>query len=215
MATTWAAARDASPTTAKVVVLGDSLSCSPSPYSAWPNSWVGRVAWEWPTVTNLARSGAMPQDLLPGADTIVRSSWYADWGAGVMAQVGQLQADVVVVWLGTVNYGSIGQHPNDFMAHERALCDSIRTRSPSSTILLVHGPGFVASHGQKWIWVDYGTRTDEYVRSQPNMGYCDLARDLPWSDSDTSGAFVSDHVHLNNAGQVMAAVGIIGRLRWL
>jgi lysophospholipase L1-like esterase len=212
MTTTWSADRAAG--TATVVVLGDSISAVPSPYCAWPNRWPDRLAWEWPTV-NLARSGVMPQDLLANGNCILRASWYADWGAGVMARLPSLNPSLVIVALGAVNYGWIGQHPIDYMNNMRALCDSIRSLTPRSTITLVHTPGFMASHGQNWIWVDYGKGLDAYAASQPNMGYCDLARDLPWADSDTSGAFAPDRTHPSNAGQVMMAVGIVGRLRWL
>ena len=210
--TTWAT--DRANGTATVVVLGDSISAVPSPYCTWPNCWPQRVSFEWP-VTNLSRSGAMPQDLLPGADCVVRTCWYTDWGAGVMAQLPGLNPSVVIVALGAVNYGYIGQHPLDYLAAMRALSERIRALTPRSTILLVHTNGFRASHGLTWIWIDYGSGLDTYAATQPNMGYYDGARDLPWADTDTSGAYAADKTHPIAPGQIMLAVGIIGRLRWL
>jgi hypothetical protein len=208
--TTWTVDRLAG--TATLVVLGDSISAVPSPYCGWPNCWPQRVAFEWPT-TNLSRSGAQPGDLLPGG-WCYRECW-SDWGEQVIAQIGQLQPSAVALAIGAVPYGWIGQAPVDYLTNMRAVADRIRAVSPRSTILLVHTPGFRASHGLTWIWVDYGTGLDAYAATQPNMGYYDAARDLPWADSDTAGMFAPDATHPNNAGQVGIAVGVISRLRWL
>jgi len=209
-ASTWAADRDAG--TATITVVGDSISAG-SPFCAWPNCWTTRVGWEWPT-TNLARHGAQPGDLVPGG-WCDRPCWYTEWGAAVMAEVAQRQPSAVIVALGAVSYGYIGQHPLDFAAAMRALVDDIRAVSPRSTIVLVHTPGYVASHGQYWIWVDYGRALDAIVQETPNSAYIDEARDLPWANTDTSGAFTADHVHPGQSGHVMMAVAIIVRLRWL
>jgi len=209
-ATTWSADRAAG--TATLVVVGDSIPAG-GPYCGWPNCWPGRAAWEWPT-TNLARSGAMPGDLIPGG-WCYRVCWYDEWGAGVLAQIGQLQPSGVLVELGTVPYGWLGQHPTDYLASMRALVEGIRAVSPRSTILLVHGPGFVASHGLLWILVDYGAGLDAYAASLPNAAFFDFARVGPWSNTDTAGVFASDRVHLSNAGHVVLAVGVVTWLRGL
>jgi len=209
--TTWAVDRDAG--TASLVVLGDSISVGP-PFASWPNVWPGRVSWEWP-VTNLSRHGVMPGDLVPNGWCGSRAPWYTDWGAAVIAQVGQSQPSAVIIALGAVPYGFIGQHPVDFAASLRRVVDSVRQVSPRSTIVLVHTPGFIAAHGQHWIFVDYGSRMAEIVEETPNSAYVDLARDLPWANTDTSGAFTADHVHPGQSGHVMMAVGIVVRLRWL
>ncbi len=205
---TWAQDRDAG--NGNVVVIGDSISAG-APFCAWPNCWVDRTSWEWPT-TNLARHGAMPGDLIPDG-WCDRACWYADWGVNVMAQVVHVQPSVVIVALGAVPYGFIGQHPLDYAASMRALVASIRELSPRSTVMLVHTPGFVASHGLYWVFVDYGRALAQIADDTPNVDYVDLARDMPWSNSDTSGAFTADRVHPNDAGHVMMAIAVIGALR--
>lgn len=167
------------------------------PYECYP--W--RLEWTWPgtTIHRLGRSGAATTDFAPAG------RWPETRAA--IPRIGELQPGLVLIALGTIDYGFYSKPPAVFLADYTALCQRVRAASPDSTLLLIHTMGFRMHTAADW--EQYGRNTDQLARQLGNSSYLDLASMFPWHDGTAAASkWYYDNPHPNCALH-MAMFGVI------
>lgn len=144
-----------------------------------------RLATTWPgtTIHRLGRSGAATTDFSP------TGRWPETRAA--IPKIGELQPGMVIIALGTIDYGYYSKPPATFLADLTSVVNRVRTASPASTLLLVHTMGFRIHTAADW--EQYGRNTAQVARAAGNAGFLDLASIFPWYDGTLPNRFYYDN----------------------
>lgn len=197
---------------ASLVVLGDSGSTgyatagysSPDDTYTWtPYGWYSRAIAEassnygtqgW----NYARNGARTEDFLPGGRFPVTT--------GAIEQIGIHQPSLAIIELGGNDYLSqqtAGTTPAVTRTNLINIVTQIQTASPRTAVLLVV-IWEIAQPGIPYSWQSYADAIRD-VAIDRGVAMVDIRQYIPRSDLDAAGVYAPDHIHLNDAGNLIFA----------
>jgi acyl-CoA thioesterase-1 len=169
----------------------------------WPTTygWPSRIdyltgVWNT-TVDNYARNGAQTSDFLPGGRFPITT--------GALAQIQTKQPSLVLITLGGNEYLN-NVSPSTFQANLTTLVQEIHRVSPRSGILLI-SLWHIARTNPPYQWQAYADAMFNVAVTELTA-LIDLRQYIPPSDQDTAGLYVSDRIHLSDAGHMVEAAAV-------
>lgn len=193
---------------ASLVILGasDSTGSFTTGYAS-PDETYHPTTYGWPSrisyltggsygtqTSNYARNGAQTSDFLPGGRFPITT--------GALAQIQAKQPSLVLITLGGNEYLN-NISPTTFGANLTTLVREIHRVSPTSGVVLI-SLWHIARTNPPNQWQEYATAMFNVAVAEATA-LIDLRQYLPQSDQDTAGLYVSDRIHLSDAGHMVEA----------